>query len=170
MSLKKKKRRRRRRELYKKFINDQIHSDFIINKLIFLYPLLFFRPSIFSWTGGKKSSSICIPRKCYSRAAMIVADLQCHGLCKSYEISHVIDKVSKVLSEWNVSRTYNRTSNNCQAFIDQLCRSIDPAFDLSNFTGPLGIFLLVAPRPSPPKRSKPALISNPIKTNQQEPF
>jgi hypothetical protein len=58
---------------------------------------------------------------------------------KKFPINEVIPKLSKVIVDWNVNKVYNQKKNNCQQFIDELCKEL--GFDLSAFKGPFGDFI-----------------------------
>lgn len=88
------------------------------------------------WYLEWNNSSLCIPRKCYSSAAMLAADLDFGGA--GFEINDTIDKISKVIIDWNLNKTYNQQSANCQQFVDDLCKALGVPI---NFEGPLGEYL-----------------------------
>jgi len=88
------------------------------------------------WYLEWNNSSLCIPRKCYSSAAMLAADLDFGGI--EFEINDTIEKVAQVIIDWNTNRTYNQKSANCQQFVDDLCKSLGVPL---NFEGPLGEYL-----------------------------
>lgn len=84
----------------------------------------------------KDNSSLCIPRKCYSSAAMLAADLDFGGI--GFEINETIEKISSVIIDWNVNKVYNQSSANCQQFVDDICKALGIKL---NFEGPLGEYL-----------------------------
>lgn len=88
------------------------------------------------WYLEWNNSSLCIPRKCYSSAAMLAADLDFGGI--EFEINETVEKVSQVIIDWNTNRTYNQKSANCQQFVDELCTALNIPL---NFEGPLGEYL-----------------------------
>jgi hypothetical protein len=86
----------------------------------------------------RNNSSLCIPRKCYSSAAILAADLEMKG-SKKFDIDDIVQKCSNVIIDWNVNRVYGQNKNNCQQFIDELCKEL--GFDLGQFDGPFGDYL-----------------------------
>jgi len=88
------------------------------------------------WYLEWNNSSLCIPRKCYSSAAMLAADLDFGNI--KYSLDDTIKKISKVIIDWNVNKTYSQTKYNCQQFIDELCAELGIKLD---FKGPLGTYL-----------------------------
>jgi len=59
------------------------------------------------WYLEWNNSSLCIPRRCYSSAAILAADLEIKGT-KKFPINEVIDKLSKIIVDWNVNKVYNK--------------------------------------------------------------
>jgi hypothetical protein len=92
------------------------------------------------WYLEWNNSSLCIPRKCYSSAAMLAADLEFAGTVKhpGFELNSTIDKVAEVILDWNINRTYDQRTNNCQQFVDDLCIKLGIPI---KFEGPLGDYL-----------------------------
>jgi hypothetical protein len=88
------------------------------------------------WYLEWNNSSLCIPRKCYSSAAMLAADLDFGGI--GFEINETIEKISNVIIDWNVNKVYNQSSANCQQFVDDICKALGIKL---NFEGPLGEYL-----------------------------
>jgi hypothetical protein len=88
------------------------------------------------WYLEWNNSSLCIPRKCYSSAAMLAADLDFGGL--GFELNDTIEKISQVIIDWNVNKVYNQQNANCQQFVDELCKSLGVPI---HFEGPLGEYL-----------------------------
>lgn len=89
------------------------------------------------WYLEWNNSSLCIPRKCYSSAAMLAADLDFGN--QKFTLDETIKKISKVIIDWNVNKTYNQRKYNCQQFIDELCGEL--GIKLMEFKGPLGKYL-----------------------------
>lgn len=89
------------------------------------------------WYIEWNNSSLCIPRKVYSNAALISADLSSLG-GQEFKLEEVRKKLSEIITEWNVSRQYNQKENNCQVFVEEVLSKIGIK---SNFGGALGIFL-----------------------------
>lgn len=90
------------------------------------------------WYIEWNNSSLCIPRKCYSGAAMLAADL-CVGDAKKLDMLESIDKVAQVIIDWNVNKTYDQSTNNCQTFVDDICKAL--GIDTINFGGALGEYM-----------------------------
>lgn len=91
------------------------------------------------WYIEWNNSSLCIPRKCYSGAATLAADLQPpQGLSKKMTMEEAIEKVAKVVIDWNLNKTYDQSTANCQHFVDDVCRNLGIVTD---FPGPLGEYI-----------------------------
>ncbi|KAL9649370.1 hypothetical protein ABK040_016197 [Willaertia magna] len=89
------------------------------------------------WYLEWNNSSICIPRKCYSSAAMVAADLEFKGM-STFDLNETIDKISKVIIDWNVNKEYSQRNANCQQFVDDLCKALGIPIQ---FDGVLGDYL-----------------------------
>lgn len=61
------------------------------------------------WYLEWNDSSLCIPRKCYSNAAVLVADVSQYF--EGPKIAEAIDAISDVICHWNASYTYSSQSN-----------------------------------------------------------
>lgn len=83
---------------------------------------------------------MCIPRKCYSSAAMLAADLEFSGKLGKvgFDLETTIEKITPVIIDWNVNKTYSQRDANCQQFVDELCKVLDIPI---KFDGPLGEYL-----------------------------
>lgn len=90
------------------------------------------------WYLEWNNSSLCIPRKCYSSAAMLAADLEFGGI--QLDLEDTIKKISKVIINWNVTKQYNQNENNCQKFVDDVCNELGLNLD-KILQGPLGEYL-----------------------------
>eukprot|EP00761_Pharyngomonas_kirbyi_P006787 gb/GECH01006795.1/.p1 GENE.gb/GECH01006795.1/~~gb/GECH01006795.1/.p1 ORF type:complete len:424 (+),score=111.40 gb/GECH01006795.1/:1-1272(+) len=91
------------------------------------------------WYIEWNNSSLCIPRKCYSSAAIIAADMIMPGKQNTVNLNDAIETLSEVITKWNVHYTYDQSKNNCQTFVDEIASAL--GFDLSQFQGPLATFL-----------------------------
>jgi len=92
------------------------------------------------WYLEWNNSSMCIPRKCYSSAAMLAADLEFSGKLGKigFDLDDVIAKITPVIIDWNVNKAYSQRDANCQQFVDELCNVLDIPI---KFEGPLGQYL-----------------------------
>jgi hypothetical protein len=81
-------------------------------------------------------ASLVIPRKCYSQAAVLAAEVSHYF--EGPQVSEAIDIISNVICHWNAHITYSSTKNNCQTFIDELCRELGITL---KFDGALGGFV-----------------------------
>ncbi len=81
-------------------------------------------------------TGLVVPRKCYSGAAVLAADVQKYY--KGPQVEEALDKISNVICHWNAHYTYSRQKHNCQTFVDELCNVLE--IDI-NFKGALGKFL-----------------------------
>lgn len=73
------------------------------------------------WLIEWNNSSLCIPRRCYSSAAVLAVDVD-HVL--HMDLDKAVDAISRVICEWNVNHVYGQTTNNCQTFVDALLDSL----------------------------------------------
>lgn len=89
------------------------------------------------WYLEWNNSSLCIPRKCYSSAAMIAADLEYKGI-STFDLDTTIEKISKVIIDWNVNKEYDQHKANCQQFVDDIIRALEVPIQ---FEGVLGEYL-----------------------------
>lgn len=70
------------------------------------------------WYLEWNDSSLCIPRTCHSKFAVVCLDLGSdigHG-----NVDETISNVSKVICKWNTTKSYNSLSSNCQNFIEDV--------------------------------------------------
>jgi hypothetical protein len=68
------------------------------------------------------SSSLCVPRTCYSKAAILCLDIGSGlGIGNSQQ---VIKKLATRIVEWNTTKTYS-LKNNCQHFVEDLLGILD---------------------------------------------
>lgn len=84
-------------------------------------------------------SGICIPRKCTSNTAVIASDLSTELIGPHVTIS--LNRLARIICHWNAYKIYNRTDNNCQVFVEELCKGL--GFDLIQKykNSSLGLFL-----------------------------
>lgn len=72
-------------------------------------------------------SGLCIPRKCASKAAILAADMSSDIV--GPHVSIALDRLSTLICHWNAFVTYTSKKNNCQAFVDELCKAL--GFDIT---------------------------------------
>ena len=70
---------------------------------------------------------------------MLAADLDFKGNV-SFKLDETIQKISKVIIDWNVNREYNQRNANCQQFIDEMTLAMGINLD-ELFQGPLKDYL-----------------------------
>jgi len=73
------------------------------------------------WLIEWNNSSLCIPRRCYSSAAVLAVDVD-HVI--HIDLDRAVEACAKVICEWNINRQYGQTTNNCQNFVDALLEAI----------------------------------------------
>jgi len=88
------------------------------------------------WYLEWNDSCLVVPRKCYSGAAVLAADVE--KFFKGPQVSVALDRISNVICEWNANYQYSQQKYNCQLFVDELCKALDITL---NFNGALGSFL-----------------------------
>ncbi|KAG2377475.1 hypothetical protein C9374_009386 [Naegleria lovaniensis] len=87
------------------------------------------------WLIEWNSSSLCIPRRCYSNAATLAIDIE---EISTKELDSCIDRVSQVIADWNVHNRYSQQKCNCQHFVDDICKALGIKM---NFTGSMGHYI-----------------------------
>jgi hypothetical protein len=88
------------------------------------------------WYLEWNNSSLCIPRRCMSGAAVLAADVE--AVFRGPQVSVAMDHISDVVCHWNSSIVYSKQKYNCQTFVDELCKALDIKL---NFQGALAEFL-----------------------------
>ena len=68
-------------------------------------------------------SSLIVPRKCYSGAAVLAADIETK-FQGALQVNDALDKISDIICHWNASFTYSQKDRNCQTFVDEICDSL----------------------------------------------
>jgi hypothetical protein len=76
------------------------------------------------WYLEWNDSSLIVPRKCYSGAAVIAADIE-KQFTGSLQVKEVLDKMADVICHWNATYTYSQKDRNCQAFVDDICAALN---------------------------------------------
>ncbi|KAL0484297.1 alpha motif domain-containing protein Samd12 [Acrasis kona] len=101
---------------------------------LWTFPLCTHRGSvvILEWN----DSCLVVPRKCYSGAAVLAADV--NQFFKGPQVPEALDKISEVICEWNAHYQYSQKTYNCQLFVDKICEALDIKL---KFTGALESFL-----------------------------
>eukprot|EP01080_Neovahlkampfia_damariscottae_P007112 gene7112-11275_t len=94
-----------------------------------------------SWMIEWNDSSLCIPRKCLSKAAFLSADIGEISTIESLET--IRDKIANVIVYWNINYHYStfskgKNSGNCQDFVETILSELDLKLD---FEGSLFQFL-----------------------------
>mmetsp|Transcript_2375 Transcript_2375/g.3452 ORF Transcript_2375/g.3452 Transcript_2375/m.3452 type:complete len:359 (+) Transcript_2375:57-1133(+) len=74
------------------------------------------------WYIDWNNSSICRPRMCQSRAAIIALDIN-NNITK-INIDQSLDKLADVILEWNICKAYDQKKENCQHFVEDLLKSL----------------------------------------------
>eukprot|EP01080_Neovahlkampfia_damariscottae_P001200 gene1200-10714_t len=91
-------------------------------------------PWYLEWTNRE----LCIPKKCFSQAAIVALDIDSH--LEIVDSDKVIEKLSEVVARWNVNHSYDKSKNNCQVFVDDLLLALDIDPHIK-FKGQLGEFV-----------------------------
>lgn len=91
-------------------------------------------PWILEWT----NKSVCIPKRCYSNAAIIAVDVETTLETVDYEV--IIDRLCEVICRWNTLYEYDKYTKNCQHFVDDLLANLDISPNLK-FKSQMGDFL-----------------------------
>ncbi|KAL0480395.1 peptidyl-tRNA hydrolase [Acrasis kona] len=87
------------------------------------------------WLIEWNNSSLCIPRKCYSSAAVLAVDVDA---VVQLDLNEAVDACAKVICEWNSNKQYSQTNHNCQHFVDALLDAMHVKVD---FEEPLNHYL-----------------------------
>lgn len=101
----------------RKFLSPLTESFGVSNACGLFHTALIIGPFYIEWN----SSSLCIPRRCYSSAALLAIDLKESQLVE-LDVDHTIDSLSKIICKWNTEKQYDRLSCNCQHFIDEVLK------------------------------------------------
>jgi len=110
-----------------------IISTFNMNPTFgFFHSALIIGPWYIEWN----SSSLVVPRRCYSNAAIVAIDIP--SQLELLGVDTVVDRLSEVIAEWNIHKSYNQTKANCQHFVDAVCDALDIKF---NFKGTIADYL-----------------------------
>ncbi|KAL0478810.1 developmentally-regulated protein [Acrasis kona] len=94
------------------------------------------------WLIEWNDSSLCVPRKCVSQAALLSADVD--ALLSVEDIDNVTTRLSKVITHWNVNMKYksrrsdSRIEGNCQDFVENVLAALGLKY---NFDGAVGAFM-----------------------------
>jgi hypothetical protein len=81
---------------------------------------------------------LVIPKKCFSRSAMMVLDVDNDLELADYET--IIDSISEVIARWNCVHHYDKFYKNCQTFVDDILNSIGVDTN-QKYKGSLGNYL-----------------------------
>eukprot|EP01080_Neovahlkampfia_damariscottae_P007276 gene7276-11594_t len=68
------------------------------------------------------NSSLCVPKKCFSKSAMMVMDIN-NGY-ESSDVDKIVDICAEVIARWNSTHFYDNVSGNCQSFLDDLLMNL----------------------------------------------
>eukprot|EP00817_Percolomonadidae_sp_ATCC50343_P006001 CAMPEP_0117430182 /NCGR_PEP_ID=MMETSP0758-20121206/9702_1 /TAXON_ID=63605 /ORGANISM="Percolomonas cosmopolitus, Strain AE-1 (ATCC 50343)" /LENGTH=368 /DNA_ID=CAMNT_0005217907 /DNA_START=365 /DNA_END=1468 /DNA_ORIENTATION=+ len=74
------------------------------------------------WYLEWNDSSLCIPRRCYSQAAVIAADLSQPYVAP--EVSVALNRMADIICDWNAKHMYDSQNYNCQTFVDIMCKAL----------------------------------------------
>jgi hypothetical protein len=71
---------------------------------------------------------------------MLAADLEFNGKLGKvgFDLDQTIEKITPIIIDWNVNKTYSQREANCQQFVDEICNVLDIPI---KFEGPLGEYL-----------------------------
>ena len=92
----------------------------------------------------RNNSSLCIPRKCISKAALLTADID--TITSEKRLEDIIDTLSNFICKWNITKIYKdnptkkEKEGNCQDFVHDLLEELNIKPD-HIFQGALGNFL-----------------------------
>jgi hypothetical protein len=88
------------------------------------------------WYLEWNDSSLIVPRKCYAGAAVLAADVD--KFFKGPQVNEAIDRITRVICDWNSNKQYSQYGVNCQHFVDELCKVLEINLE---FKGALGNFI-----------------------------
>jgi len=110
------------REMTVRRLLSPITSTFgIAGELGFFHSALIVGPWILEWT----NSSLCVPRKCQSSAAVIAVDLDDIKLSDKIILDKVIDSLAEKITYWNSNKIYSQSSCNCQHFVEEILQTLE---------------------------------------------
>ncbi len=90
------------------------------------------------WYLEWNDSGFIVPRKCYSGAAVLAADVPTQFKGRE-QVKDALDKMAELICHWNANYQYSQNQKNCQAFVDELCEVL--GIEL-NFKGALNDYLV----------------------------
>lgn len=94
------------------------------------------------WKLEFNDNSLCIPKCCVSKAAIITMDIG--SLSTLQDVESSIETICRVITDWNTKRTYKEIpknkdkEGNCQSFVEELLKALKIKLNLH---GPIGEFL-----------------------------
>ncbi len=92
--------------------------------ILYILTIQMIGPWLIEWN----NSSLCVPRKCLSRAAMLSADVD--AITTITDLNKLVDDLSNAIVDWNTRVHYSasggdgKTTGNCQQFVESLCSRI----------------------------------------------
>ncbi|KAL9644818.1 hypothetical protein ABK040_009276 [Willaertia magna] len=101
---------------FRRFLAPVLDTFDLVPQFGLFHSALIVGPWYLEWN----DSSLIVPRKCYSGAAVLAADVErCfHGP----QVGQALEKIGQVICDWNATMLYSQKKANCQHFVDELCR------------------------------------------------
>jgi hypothetical protein len=109
---------------FREFVSPLLSSLNVLPQMGFFHSALMIGPWLIEWN----NSSLCVPRKCLSRAAMLSADVD--AITTLTDLNKLVDDLADAIVDWNTRVHYTATGGdgkaygNCQQFVESLCSRI----------------------------------------------
>jgi len=105
-------------KLFRRMISPVMSAFNMSPQFGFFHTALIVGPWYLEWT----NSSLIIPRRCTSTAALLAADVGTEF--SGIEVHKAAQVIAEKVAEWNASYEYSQHHKNCQHFVDEICSSL----------------------------------------------
>ncbi|KAG2373290.1 hypothetical protein C9374_012279 [Naegleria lovaniensis] len=103
---------------FRKFLSPVLDTFNVVPQFGLFHSALVVGPWYLEWN----DSSLIVPRKCYSGAAVLAADVD--RSFKGPQVGEALDKISNIICNWNSNMMYSQQKANCQHFVDEICSAL----------------------------------------------
>lgn len=124
----------------RRFISPILSRIDLLPRMGMYHSALLIGPWLIEWN----NSSLCVPRKVVSRAAILSADVD--AIYNIQDLESAINRISKIIVQWNTTMMYRAAADssdrygNCQQFVEVILSALECSTDVIH-EGPLGQFL-----------------------------
>ncbi|KAF0972599.1 hypothetical protein FDP41_008848 [Naegleria fowleri] len=103
---------------FRKFLSPVLDTFNVVPQFGLFHSALVVGPWYLEWN----DSSLIVPRKCYSGAAVLAADVD--RSFKGPQVGEALEKISNIICNWNANMMYSQQKANCQHFVDEICLAL----------------------------------------------